>query len=170
MVHHALYSSASGDWETPEALFRHVQAEFGPLTLDVCATEETAKCPRYFDRESDGLAQPWDAPWWCNPPYGRAVGQWISRGVRAVFDVQSSPRGVFLLPARTDTAWFHDLLYRHPGIDLVFLRGRVRFVGATASAPFPSLLAVLSGPLSERPHTLDRPSPLTSPLTPRAET
>ena len=179
MIQTALYRSESGEWETPEALFARVEMEYGPLMLDVCATADSAKCPRYFDREADGLSQQWDVPYWCNPPYGRDVRQWIEKGI------QSRPLGVFLLPARTDTAWFHDLLYHHRlseaakgldhvprygagprlGINLIFLRGRVRFVGAKSSAPFPSVLAVLNGPLTARRHTHDHRALSTSPST-----
>ena len=130
------------DWETPQALFDQLHKEF-PFTLDVCATQANAKCLSYYTSES--LSRPWHCEsggWWCNPPYGRGLDQWIAKGV-------SERHGVMLVPARTDTRWFHDHLWDQdnhqpsPNNELRFLKGRLRFVGASASAPFPSLVIII---------------------------
>lgn len=129
------FSSQRMDWETPQWLFDQLDAEFG-FELDVCATPENAKCERYFTPEHDGLSQEWTGVCWMNPPYGREIGRWMRKAY------ESSLNGatvVCLVPARTDTAWWHD--YAAKG-EVRFLRGRLRFVGARHSAPFPSAIVV----------------------------
>lgn len=132
-----LFTSATDEWPTPRAFFDQMAAEFGPLDLDVCATPENAKCARFFTRVDDGLAQQWaPARCWMNPPYGRTIGAWMAKAW------QESQRGalvVCLVPARTDTAWWHD--YAAKG-QVRFLRGRLRFEGGKHSAPFPSAVVV----------------------------
>jgi site-specific DNA-methyltransferase (adenine-specific) len=137
-VNRALFSSAAPDWETPPDLFAVVQKEWR-CTLDVCATRENAKCARYFTPEEDGLRQPWSGVCWMNPPYGREIGKWV----RKAYEYGAGGGVVIgLLPARTDTAWFHAWIYGKARI--TFLKGRVRFLrnGERGPAPFPSMLVV----------------------------
>ena len=132
----AMFTSDRDDWETPQAFFDEWNARFG-FTLDVCATPENSKCARFYTREQDGLAQKWDGVCWMNPPYGREIGHWVKKAY------ESSLLGamvVCLLPARTDTAWWHD--YVLPHAEVHFIRGRIRYVGAKSAAPFPSAVAV----------------------------
>lgn len=73
----ALYSSKTELWETPQALFDELNAEFH-FTVDVCALPENAKCDRYYTPEQDGLAQKWEGVCWCNPPIrpgNRSMGE-----------------------------------------------------------------------------------------------
>lgn len=135
MVSPALFSSASIEWATPQTFFERLNAEFH-FTLDVCATAENAKCARYFDEETNGLAQEWTSVWWCNPPYGRSIGAWTSKAA-----ISHGSTGVMLLPARTDTKWFHEDVLPHAS-EVRFVRGRLHFNGAESPAPFPSVLAI----------------------------
>lgn len=130
------FSSASGEWETPQDVFEWANERWGPFMLDVAATAENSLCPAFYDEGMDGRVQPWDRPWWCNPPYGRGLGVWLVRAACA------PAHGVMLLPARTDTAWFHEHVV---GREVLFLRGRLKFGGTTQSAPFPSMLVVFAG-------------------------
>jgi phage N-6-adenine-methyltransferase len=137
------FSSASDDWPTPQDFFDRMNALYGPLELDVCASPENAKCPRYYTRDDDGLAQPWDGKCWMNPPYGRTIGQWMKKAY------EESQRGalvVCLVPARTDTAWWHD--YATKG-QVTFIRGRLKFGGHVNSAPFPSATVVFLPNISD---------------------
>lgn len=127
------FSSKRIDWETPPDLFDELDAEFS-FDLDVCALPENAKCAKYFTPEDDGLDQEWTGTCWMNPPYGREIKRWIKKAS------ESGVAVVCLLPARTDTAWFHDYILGRA--EIRFLRGRLRFVGATSSAPFPSMVVV----------------------------
>ena len=74
----AMFSSKTDLWATPKDFFDRLDAEFG-FTLDACALPENAKCKTYYTPEQDGLAQPWEGVVWCNPPYGRQIGQWVKK-------------------------------------------------------------------------------------------
>lgn len=129
------FSSATDLWATPQAFFDVVAGEFA-FETDMCALPENAKCALYFTPEQDGLAQPWNGVCWMNPPYGRAIGAWIKKAFESA---QGGATVVCLLPARTDTLWWHD--YASKG-EVRFLRGRLKFGGQKNSAPFPSALVI----------------------------
>jgi phage N-6-adenine-methyltransferase len=143
----ALYTSNSDEYETPPELFERLNKRFA-FTLDPCATPATAKCPKFYTKEDDGLSKDWSGERvFCNPPYSE-VGKWVEKA-------RNSHDGhtwiVLLIPARTDTRWFHDHLYemdtaRHR-VYIEFLRGRLKFHvnGAPTknSAPFPSMVVVM---------------------------
>ena len=133
------FSSKKMDWATPWELFRAWDLSHGPFDYDVCATPQNAKCRKYFTPEMNGLLQSWYGFCWMNPPYGREIGRWIAKAVGEV-QVGNAERVVCLVPARTDTAWWHELVMRCGEIH--FLRGRVRFEGAEHAAPFPSAIVV----------------------------
>lgn len=127
-----MFTSSTDLWETPQSLFDELDKEFH-FTLDVCATKENAKCERYFTKEDDGLAQEWCGICWMNPPYGRQIGKWIKKAY------ESGARVVCLIPARTDTAWWHDYVMKG---EYRFIRGRLRFGNSKNSAPFPSAIVI----------------------------
>ena len=129
------FSSENDEWETPQALFDVLNREF-QFTLDVCATPTNAKCELYYTPEMDGLVRPWTGVCWMNPPYGDAITAWICRAFEVA---KTGITVVCLVPARTDTGWWWDCC-RFGAVR--FLRGRLRFVGAAASAPFPSAVVV----------------------------
>ena len=133
-----MFSSKTELWETPQDLFDKLNNEF-QFTLDVCATPENAKCDKFYTEEQDGLEHPWKGTVWCNPPYGRGIGQWVRR---ALFASVSGSTVVMLLPARTDTKWFHDYIYKRNNVEIRFIRGRLEFGGSKNSAPFPSMVVV----------------------------
>ena len=130
-----MFSSETDMWGTPLDFFRALDAEFH-FTLDVCATGENAKCAEYFTPEQDGLKQDWKGVCWCNPPYGREIGKWVRKAA------ESQATVVMLLPARTDTTWFHDYIYGKA--EIRFIRGRLKFGDSKNSAPFPSMIAVFN--------------------------
>lgn len=133
-----MFSSKTDLWETPQNLFEQLNNEFR-FVLDVCALPENAKCSVYYTPEVDGLAQPWYGTCWCNPPYGREIGKWVRKAA------ESKALVVMLLPARTDTRWFHDYIYNKDHVEIRFLRGRLKFGGSKNSAPFPSMIAIFRG-------------------------
>jgi site-specific DNA-methyltransferase (adenine-specific) len=139
MISKVLFSSNKTEWETPGWLFNELDREFN-FTLDVCAIAENAKCKRYFSPEDDGLSQSWQGEvCFMNPPYGREVGAWVQK---AYEESRKGAKVVCLLPARTDTAWFHDYIYGKA--EIRFLRGRLKFSGAKNSAPFPSMIVIFN--------------------------
>ena len=137
-------SSARVDWETPAQLYAFLDREFH-FTLDVAASIDSAKCERFFTPESSALLQDWviqsgGGACWMNPPYGRKIGEWIRK---AVEEWKRGATVVILVPARTDTSWWHD--YCMLG-EIRFLRGRLRFDnGRRGRCPFPSAIVVLRG-------------------------
>lgn len=134
----AMFSSKTDLYETPQDFFDQLDAEFH-FDLDVCALPENAKCKRYYTPEMDGLSQPWEGVCWCNPPYGREIRAWV-RKARLASD--SGNTVVMLLPARTDTEWFHKYIYKQDRVELRFVRRRLKFGGSKNSAPFPSMIVV----------------------------
>ena len=133
------FSSLTDLWATPQAFFDKLNAEFG-FETDVCATAENAKCLCYFTKEMDGLTQDWRGVCWMNPPYGRVIGQWMAKAYRAA--MMGGATVVCLVPARTDTAWWHD--YAAKG-EVRFIRGRLKFGDHNNSAPFPSAVVIFRG-------------------------
>ena len=131
-MNNGLYSSISCEWETPQDFFDKLNAKWR-FTLDVCATAENAKCDKFFTRDDDGLLQTWKGRCWMNPPYGREIGKWMKKAYEST--KTEAECVVCLVPARTDTAWFHD--YAMKG-RIEFIRGRLRFGGGNNPAPFPS--------------------------------
>ncbi len=130
------FSSNTDLWSTPQDLFDRLNEEFH-FDIDVCATEENTKCQKYFSPETNGLSKKWEGVCFMNPPYGREIGKWIKKAY------ESSLNGatvVCLIPARTDTAYWHDYVMKAK--DIRFLRGRLKFGNATNSAPFPSAVVI----------------------------
>ena len=134
-----LFTSKTDLWSTPQDFFDRLNSKYH-FTIDVCALPENAKCAKYYTPTDNGLIQDWSTEIvWCNPPYGRTIGLWIEKAYR---ESLNGTRIVMLLPARTDTRWFHDYLINKA--EIVFIRGRLRFGNATSPAPFPSMLAIFN--------------------------
>lgn len=120
---------------TPQWLFDQLDAEFG-FTLDAAASPGNAKCAAFYTSEDNGLCQPWGGTVWCNPPYGPEVGHWVAKGYQSAMDGATV---VMLLPASTDTHWFHDYCIKG---EVRFIRGRIKFEGQPHFAPFGSMVVV----------------------------
>ena len=120
MVSRVMFTSERDDWETPTDLFNKLNEEFH-FTVDLCASDENHKCPKYYTKENDGMAADLTGEVvYCNPPYGsKATLQWVKKCAEAKATV------VMLLPARTDTRAFHDYIYNKA--EVRFLRGRLKF-------------------------------------------
>ena len=133
-----VFSSQTDEWATPQSLFDKLNAEFH-FDLDPCATDENHKCAQYYTKADDGLTKNWGG-WsvFCNPPYGRQIGKWV----RKAYEEAQKPGTtvVLLVPARTDTKWFHDYIYGKA--EIRFIKGRVRFGNSKHGAPFPSMIVV----------------------------
>ncbi len=136
----ACLTSNSNEWATPRDFFAELDAEFH-FDLDPCSTHKNAKCERHFTLEDNGLEQNWGgARVFCNPPYGREIGKWVKKCY------EESLKGalcVMLIPARTDTAYFHDWIYHKA--EIRFIRGRLHFNESKQGAPFPSMVVIFNG-------------------------
>lgn len=157
MITTGMYTSLRDNWSTPHWLFDELDRIYH-FDLDVCADTRNYKCQSYYSLADNGLKQCWFGKCWMNPPYGRAITQWLNK---ARFET-SRPDGkcdmvMCLLPARTDTNWWHDLAKYGDGMFL--LKGRLRFGHGHGSAPFPSVLVpfVRGGVVWESPTTWKLP-------------
>ena len=130
-----MFSSKTDVWETPQDLFDKYN-EIHNFEIDVCALPENAKCDKFFTPEDNGLVQEWTGVCWCNPPYGRQIYKWVEKAAK------SKAKVVMLLPARTDTKWFHDYCLTYGQIE--FIKGRLKFGGSKNAAPFPSMIVVFN--------------------------
>ena len=137
MKRETLFSSKSDDWRTPEAIFDKLNEEFR-FTLDPCATSENSQCIRYYTKEQDGLKQSWEGETvFCNPPYSQ-INQWVKKAYEESF--KPGTIVVLLIPARTDTKYFHDYILNRS--EIRFLKGRLKFNNAKFNAPFPSMVVI----------------------------
>jgi len=153
MVDAALFSSATTEWSTPQDFFDKLDREFG-FQLDAAATPDNAKCARFYTDRNNGLREDWTpGPVWCNPPYGRGMSAaWVKKGHDEA--IRHRQTVVMLVPSRTDTRWFHDFVYNKIGVEVRFVRGRLKFGGSTNSAPFPSMVIVFRGREMDKPMEL----------------
>ena len=136
------FSSQTDEWATPQWLFDELNKEFG-FTLDVCALPENAKCEKYYTPDVDGVKQSWaDNTCWMNPPYGREISKWVQKA----YEESKQSTVVCLLPARTDTRWWHEYCMKG---EIRFLRGRLKFGQAKNSAPFPSAVVIFRPALND---------------------
>lgn len=144
--HRSAYGNPTELWETPQALFDELDAEF-LFDLDACALPGNAKVDRYITPEQDALRCDWPGRRiYMNPPYGRGIGKWVERAHEMA--MRGGRTVVCLLPASTDTRWFHD---RCLGAEIRFLPGRLKFTinGRTRyEAPFPSMVVIFRGAAS----------------------
>lgn len=134
-----MFSSKTDQWATPLDFYDKLNEEFH-FTLDPCADDTNHKCEKYFTREQDGLAQSWSGyTVFCNPPYGNETKLWVKK----CFDEVKSGGckcAVMLIPARTDTQWFHNWIYNIA--EIRFVKGRLKFGNQKNSAPFPSMVVI----------------------------
>jgi site-specific DNA-methyltransferase (adenine-specific) len=129
------FMSETPEWSTPQDTFDELNREFN-FNLDPCATRENAKCAKFYDKKDNGLIRNWKhMRVFMNPPYGRDIGKWIKKAATGGASVV-----VALLPARTDTKYFHEYIYNKA--EIRFIKGRLKFGGSKNSAPFPSMIVI----------------------------
>lgn len=134
-----LFSSRSDEWETPIDIYNKLDAEFH-FDLDPCSTDSNHKCDKYFTKEINGLSKNWGGRRvFCNPPYSN-ISEWVEKAYRE--SQQDHTLIVLLIPARTDTRYFHDYIYQRS--EIRFIKGRLKFSGK-GSAPFPSMIVIFRG-------------------------
>ncbi len=134
-----MFSSATDEWATPQSFFDDLNEEYH-FTLDPCALPSNAKCAKYYTPTDNGLLQDWGGERvFCNPPYGRAIYEWM----RKCSEEASKPNTtvVALIPARTDTRYFHEFIY-HKAREIRFVKGRLKFGNGKGAAPFPSMVVI----------------------------
>lgn len=138
-----LLTSKDHSWETPPDFFEKLNNEFN-FTLDPCAEKSTAKCKKFYTKKEDGLKQNWEGETvFVNPPYGREIGAWVKKGYEE--SRKENTTVVMLVPARTDTKYFHDFIYNKS--EIRFIKGRLKFLRnkkVINTATFPSMIVVFN--------------------------
>jgi len=120
----AAFASDREDWETPRDLFDRLDA-FWHFDLDAAANDQNHLCTEYFTKDTDGLAHSWSGRRvWLNPPYGRRMAEWMRKAYEETRDGRTLV--VALVPARTDTRWFHDYIEGHAA-EIRFIKGRLKY-------------------------------------------
>ena len=139
-LNQGMMTSNSDEWTTPSALFRALDRRFG-FELDPAATKENALCSMFFTEAENGLVKSWVSyRTFVNPPYSHVADWMLKCKTEAEW---GCPLICALIPARTDTRWWHDFVKT---ADLIhFLKGRLKFGDGMGSAPFPSALAFWFG-------------------------
>jgi len=135
----AINEEPNQDRETPQWLFKMLDDEFH-FTLDAAADESNAKCDEYLDEEIDALSVPWeDDVVFLNPPYkrGRGTERWVQK---AWSESQNRATTVMLLPASTDTYWWHK--YVLDRAEIRFVNGRLKFDGLPGPGWFANVLVI----------------------------
>lgn len=153
-----MFGKATDEWATPREFFMALDAEFG-FGVDAAARDGNALKDVYLGPDHpnpaarDALVPDWRevaevcgvAPvYWCNPPYSRCA-EFVAKAA------EGQRRGVttvMLIPSRTDTRYWHayvwdqDRRVYRPGVEVRFVKGRLKFGDSTNSAPFPSVVIV----------------------------
>lgn len=133
-----MFSSKSNEWETPQEFFNELDKEFN-FDLDPCADDGNHKCDKYYTKYDNGLLKDWGGHnAFVNPPYGREIGKWVEKSY--IESQKENTLVVMLIPARTDTRWFHNYIYNKA--EIRFIKGRLKFGGSNNSAPFPLMVVV----------------------------
>ena len=136
------WHNRGSDWATPQDLFDKLNEEFN-FTLDPCASDWNAKCKKYYTEKNNGLTKDWSKETvFMNPPYGKDLAMWMNKAYR---EVSRGAVVVCLVPAATDTSWWHAYAM---GGEIRFLRGRPRFVtkeGTWQQTFSPSVIIVFKG-------------------------
>lgn len=132
-----LFSSNSDEWETPDEIFKGLDEEFS-FTLDPCSNGQNSKCKKFYTKAEDGLKQNLGGETvFCNPPYSK-IKDWIIKAYKE--SLKPNTVVVMLIPARTDTKWFHEYVYHRSEVRLI--AKRIKFSNSKYNAPFPSMLVI----------------------------
>jgi site-specific DNA-methyltransferase (adenine-specific) len=141
MINKSLFSSNSDEWYTPMDFFTKCSDEVWGFDLDPCSDWKNAKTDKFYTKEDDGLSKKWIWKVFCNPPYSD-IAKWAEKCHTEI--IGGADIIYFLIPARTDTRYFHDFLYKKEWVELRFIKWRLKFGWSKNSAPFPSLLAIFT--------------------------
>lgn len=143
MLNYGLFTSNKEDWETPGIFFNNLNEKYH-FNWDLAASDDNAKCNNYLTRDDNSLEQNWgglDGNLFLNPPYGRELKLWVKKAAET--HLKNGQYLVLLIPARTDTSYWHDFIFGKAQIN--FLRGRLKFElngESKDAAPFPSALVI----------------------------
>ena len=142
-----MFSTGNNNQATPWSFFNRLNSVFN-FTLDVCADETNHKCALYFSERDNALIKDWGGHVvFCNPPYSKKTKDKIGQEdfIRKCVTEwkENDITCVMLIPARTDTATHHELIFPNAKY-ICFIKGRLKFSDSKSAAPFPSELVVFT--------------------------
>jgi phage N-6-adenine-methyltransferase len=136
------------DYNTPpefiEAVMKRLKID--SFDCDLAADDNNALCDIYYTAEMsalpDDISWHWGSGWnWLNPPFDQ-IGKFAFKAA-----VQSR-RGVkiaMLVPASVGANWFRDYVHGLAGVQVLFLNGRITFVGCKDPYPKDCMLVLYGG-------------------------
>ena len=127
------FKSVKQDYETPDNLFEKLDKEFN-FTRDVCASAENTKVKVFFSENNSCLDKEWDGINWMNPPFKN-----MKMFIKKAFEQRNNAITVCLIPARTNTKWWHDYCMKG---EVYFICGRPKFKGCVYGLPQPLALVI----------------------------
>lgn len=128
-----VFSKKSDKWNTPIDFYNKLNNLYS-FDLDPCSDNNNLKTKNFYTEKENGLIQKWKGNVFCNPPYSN-IKQWVKKCSEEKYNCNII---VLLIPARTDTKYFHEYIYNQ--CDIEFIKGRLKFGNSKNSAPFPSML------------------------------
>ena len=144
------FSSKTNEWFTPDHVFNQLNDRFN-FTLDSAATAKNTKCEKFYAEHDDGLSKCWsNETVWLNPPYGRQIKNCVKK---AKNEAQKGATVVMLIPARTETSYWHEYIFPHAS-EILFVDGRIKFGGSPHNAPFPSAVVIFSASKHQKISTI----------------
>jgi phage N-6-adenine-methyltransferase len=121
-----MFSSLTDNWKTPYSIYEKLNNEF-------CFDDDP--CPL---NGNDGLIKSWGINVFVNPPYSN-IRNFLEK---AMIELRKGSKViVFLVPSRTDTKWWHEIVMPYAK-EIRFIKGRLKFGNAKNSAPFPSCIII----------------------------
>lgn len=137
-----MFSSEIDNWATPQDFFDKLNQKYN-FNLDPCADKKNHKCEKFFTKEDNWLLKNWEWKVFCNPPYWRVLKDWVKKASEEI-KKDYCEIIVMLIPARTDTRYFHEYIYKKEKVEIQFLKWRLKFWESKNSAPFPSMLVIFN--------------------------
>lgn len=142
-----LFSSKSDEWYTPLKFYNELDEKY-KFVFDLTCSKDNCKTTDGFTIEDNSLEQDWytitkdtNNGWlWLNPPYSKCK-EFVDK---AYSEMLLGAKIVMLIPSRTDTKWFHQFIYKQVGVEIEFIKGRLKFGDSKNSAPFPSMLVIFN--------------------------
>lgn len=121
------YNFNENDYKTPPEIYEQALKYFHveKFDCDVCCSEKNIPADvHYINGETDGLTAEWHDVNWCNPPFNECQ-KWVKKACK---ELQKGHLSAMLLPARTETAYWHEYILCNPYIDVRFLRKGYKFL------------------------------------------
>lgn len=151
---HVANNSGENEWYTPAQFIEAARLTMGGIDLDPASCElanATVKAAKFFDIETNGLAQEWHGRVWMNPPYAQPLIQQFAEKIVAAFMDNEIEQACVLVNNGTETAWGQALLEQASAV--CFPKSRIRFIdknGQASGAPLQGQMIVYLGDEPER--------------------